>query len=61
MLLNNNMVSVMFLDARVGGLGDNDDQAICLNQGMVTYAHLCETEGLNLETALADASKRHIQ
>lgn len=55
------MVSVMFLDARVGGLGDNDDQAICVNQGMVTYVHLCETEGLNLETALADASKRHIQ
>lgn len=33
---------------------------IRVNQGVATFAHLCETGGLNLENALVDASKRHI-
>lgn len=59
-LLSNAMASVIFSDARIGGRGDNDDQAIRVNQSVATFAHLCEMRGLNLKTALADASKRYI-
>lgn len=59
-LLSDAIRSVIFSNARIGGLGDNDDQAIRVNQGVATFAHLYETGGLNLETALANASKKHI-
>lgn len=49
---------VMFSGARISGLGDNDDQAIHVNQGVATFAHLCETGGLNLETALVVSNEQ---
>lgn len=58
MLLIDAMVSVMFSGARIGGLGNNDDQAIRVNQGVATFAYLCETGGLNLETALAVSNEQ---
>lgn len=61
LLLFSDVVHVLlFSGARIGGMIDNNDMAIRANQGVAAFARLCETGGLDMSTALVDASRKQL-
>lgn len=54
------ITDLLFSDARIGGITDNDNAVIRVNQGVATFANLCEIGGIDLNVAMAEASKKQL-
>jgi len=52
--------NMLFSKARIGGLINNDDNVIRVNQGVAAFSRLCETGGMDMNAALADASRKQL-